>query len=546
MMRIWKMALPEWRFMLLASLWAFLTTGSSIGLMMCSGWILTLAALHPSIAAIAVPIVGVRFFGIARGAFRWLDRVVAHETALRLLERFRIWFYQKLEPLVPIGVHDLKHGDLMQAIARDVDSLEFLYARVVSPPLVALWTACLMFVLLGVHGLHFALVFLAFQALSIAVSLLTTKLLNRWASKARQVSAELQEIILEMQAHVEELQIAGTWNAWKTEALRCEAIHNDAARRTNFVVGFAEAFVPLCSMLGVVGVTLLGGQEVIAHQLDPVLWVSLVLGTWAAYESVQGFPAMAQALQSSRVAGLRLLSIADRKPFVVQKQTMSSPTLPAAPLLSIQNITYSWTKGSPVFSNFSLTLQAGKSLVLLGDSGVGKTTLVNILSRYLDAESGSIYLAGILLASIPGDEARARIAVLDQHPHIFTGTLADNLRIADPKASESSMQLALVRVGLWDWAQECNTASPTETWVGEQGKEMSGGQRQRLACARILLRPASIVILDEPAAHLDPDSESKLLELFITLAQEQQWGLLVITHRMQFVHRFDQVIRLLG
>jgi|GEM_PF-928745 len=622
MKRIWMMALPEWRRMLLASFWAFLTVASSVGLMMCSGYILTYAALKPSIAVLAVAIVGVRFFGIARGAFRWLDRMVAHDTALHLLERFRIWFYYKLEPLVPVGIRDIRNGELFQALARDVDSLEFLYARVVAPPLVALWTLLLMAVLLGIHSPRYFALFAIFQGTAILFSLALTPALRRQSLRIQTLANDLQAITLELEQGEQELFIANTTLLWHQEALHIESAYNHAIRTSNLIVSIGEAVIPLLAMCAVSTMVWLGAHEVVQGRLNPITWVTFILGIWAAFESVLAFPALAHALQSSSAAGHRLLSIANRPnpaltPIDVNKSFLNLPnqhentncnvywgreltwcvnvefatqqtparrmhkqpnnprlgeytptihthsdaphpnfvpnqpfslanpapsTTDASPtLLSIQNISFTWPDGGTVFQNFSMELRLGDTVALLGDSGSGKSTIVQILSQFLTPTSGQIQLEGQNQSALPGDQVRQRIAVLEQIPQIFTGSLAENLCLACADATPEQLQRVLEQVNLWEWACAQNPSEPLQSWVGLQGTHLSGGQRQRLACARILLRESPVVILDEPAAHLDRAAEESLLELFLQLATQRQIALLVITHRREFLHRFARI-----
>jgi ATP-binding cassette subfamily C protein CydC len=541
MKRIWYLAIPEWRKMLLASFWAFLTVASSVGLMMCSGYILTYAALRPGIAVLSVAIVGVRFFGIARGAFRWLDRMVAHDTALRLLERFRIWFYYKLEPLVPVGIRDLRSGELFHALARDVDSLEFLYARVIAPPLVALWTLLLMAFLLGMHSFLYFSIFASIQFFVIAFCLFLIPSLRRNSRRAQALATELQAIHQEMEQGIHELAIANTTAHWREEALLIEAQYNETIRKNHFLVNFGEALLPLLSMTAVAAMTWLGAQEVIHGQLNAITWVTLVLGIWAGLESVLGFPAMAHALQSSEAAGLRLLAITDRiHPSDSQCTAQDLSNRPTT-LLSIQNIGFTWPDGGSVFQQFSLNLDKGESLALLGDSGAGKSTIVQILSHFLIPSSGQIWLEGQNMATMQGDEIRQRISVLEQTPHIFTGTLSENLLLAKQEATAEEQQSVLEKVNLWTWACQQNPDKPLQSWVGLQGQHLSGGQRQRLACARILLRESPLVILDEPTTHLDTGAQESILDVFLALVAKKEIALLVITHRRDFLQRFTRI-----
>lgn len=524
MLRIWQLALPEWRKMLLASVFAFLATASSIGLLYCSGFVLTYAALQPSISVIAVPIVAIRAFGLSRGAFRWFDRMESHDTALRLLERFRIWFYERLEPLVPTSLRHIRQGDLFQALARDVDSLEYLYARVISPVLVAIWTAILMAILLGMRSWKMVLVFLVFQGMAILLSFFLLPFLRRQAMKIRDLAATLQELAMDLHQGRQQLHVAGKWDLWISYFQGLETQHSRAVQKQNFAVSFAESIIPLCSALALAAVAWLGAPLVVEGSLRPMEWVALILAVWAAFESVQGFPAMAHALQQSEAAGKRLLEIADLSP---QPSPLFAPTTTSA-VVHLENLGYRWPDGDFLFRHWNATFFPGKTYALLGPSGCGKSTLAHILCGFLQNTEGRI--------TVSENTPSNWISLLDQHPQVFTGTLADNLRIAAPEASTQELQDALQKVGLGDCDQ----------WIGEQGTHLSGGQRQRLAAARVLLRNSRLVVLDEPAAHLDAKSEEELLHLFVSEAKSRSFALLVITHRPQFLKLFDEKLYLNG
>ena len=152
MLRLFKLALSYKGWMALAALLGFLTVGSGIGLMMTSAYIIAKAALHPSIAELQIAIVGVRFFGISRGIFRYLERYISHEVTFRLLAKFRIWFYRAIEPLAPARLIRFKSGDLLSRVVADVESLEHIYVRVIAPPFVALLILLLMWILFGLFA----------------------------------------------------------------------------------------------------------------------------------------------------------------------------------------------------------------------------------------------------------------------------------------------------------------------------------------------------------------------------------------------------------
>jgi ATP-binding cassette subfamily C protein CydC len=182
--RVLRLAAPFKWWMLLSALLGFLTIGSSIGLMTAAAWIIASAALHPSIATLDMAIVGVRFFGIARGVFRYLERYVSHQTTFRLLARLRVWFYKQIEPLAPARLMQVRSGDLLTRAVNDINTLENFYLRVIAPPVVAVMVGGMMVVFMAFYDVRLALALITCLTLAgIGVPLLTS-ILSRRAGRA--------------------------------------------------------------------------------------------------------------------------------------------------------------------------------------------------------------------------------------------------------------------------------------------------------------------------------------------------------------------------
>jgi ABC-type multidrug transport system fused ATPase/permease subunit len=195
-----------------------------------------------------------------------------------------------------------------------------------------------------------------------------------------------------------------------------------------------------------------------------------------------------------------------------------------------------------VLEGLSLRIAPGDHVALVGASGVGKTTVVNLLLRFLDPEEGRVTLAGRDLREYRQEDVRQAIAVAGQESHLFTTSIRDNVRLARPDASEWEIEQALRRVGIWGWISRLPQG--VGTIVGEQGRELSGGQRQRIVLARALLTDAPVLVLDEPTAHLDPSTASKLMrDVFSAVAGH---SVLLITHRTEGLEFVDRVLALDG
>jgi len=552
--------------MALASLLTFLTIAAAIGLSYCSGYILTRAALVPDLAGIEVAIVGVRVFGLSRALLRWIERVLAHGAALRLVEVWRSWFYLRLEPLVPAGVRDLSKGRLYASLSRDLEGLEWFYVRVLSPPLVSLTLFLLVLALAGSRLAALIPTIAAFQGLALLLCLAALPLLRAWIPEARSWEARRDRLALEIQEGADELRVAGTLPAWEAEAREADRRRSGAEGRVRLLVAALEAALTflalaMAALLVEKGGVLLASAEATAppaaELIAPTL-VAFILASWSSLEAIQTLPKLAEGLVTSGAAARRLGEIADRPapvpPFPQTREEEAGtggdgvgPETAAegSSLLEIAGLSFAWPGERTLLRNLELELRAGEALGLAGDSGTGKSTLVQLLSRFALAQAGTIRLEGRLIENIPETRLRDRLAILDQFPALFAGTVGENLRLGRDGATDQELLVLLEELDLLDRARAAEPSDPLAAWVGPGGLGLSGGEGQRLAAGRLLLRSPSLYILDEPAAHLDPASEARLLNLFLARVRRGDGGirpgLLLVSHRESSLSRMDQV-----
>ncbi len=521
--------------MLLAGLLSFLTIGSSIGLLMSSAYIIARAALHPSIAELQIAIVGVRFFGISRGVFRYLERLVSHDVTFRLLADLRVWFYQRLEPLVPAATLSHHSGDLLSRVTADIETLQHLFIRIVSPPAVALAVGLLMSgILLAIDPPAAALFAACYLAAAAPLPLLTRALSRPVAGRIASAQAGLRVAALDFIAGLPELQVLGR----DTDTLehldtRSRALIRDQQRLAR-LNGLHEGAIGVLMNLAVIALLLRLIPAVEAQTLSGVTLTVAVLGVMAAFEAVQPLPAAAQVADECREAATRLADLTQARP-PVHEPPHPAP-LPDSADLRIRDLTFHYPgTPAPVLQGLDLHLPPGGRLAVVGPSGAGKSTLAHLLLRFWDPSEGHIQWGGQDIRSASADALRARIGFVAQDTHLFTGTLRSNLLLAAPRASEAGQRTAIERAGLLERWQ----ADP-DAEIGEQGLQLSGGERQRLALARALLREAPLLLLDEPTAHLDPERERDLLHTFLSLPRDR--SLLLITHRLTGLDAMDEIL----
>ncbi len=538
--RLLRLLRPERGRVALAVLLQVLTIGSGVGLMATAAWLLSKAALHPSIAALGVAIVGVRAFGISRAALRYLERLVSHDVTLRLLARLRVRLFRALVPLAPARLLPHRGGDLLGRAIDDVATLEGLYARLVGPTLATL----------GVAGLVTLLLWPRSPALASAalLGLALAGFLAPWL--ASRLAREPGRRLVDLRGRLTAGLVDGVRGCPDLLAFGREGDHATAVaalgqqvasgqRRLSRASSLGSSLAVLVADLTGVAVLVLAVPWIRAGRLDGVELAMLVLLTLASFEAVLPLPAAWHALGAMNEAGRRLFDLADTTPAVTEPPGVAPAGLAGAPLLEVRHLRFTYPGASrPALDDVSLRLEPGRRIALVGPSGSGKSTLVHLLLRFWEAPAGSVLLEGHDLRDWPSDLARARMTFAAQRAHLFTGTLRENLLLARPDANDEELLAVLASVRL-DALLE-RLPEGLNAWIGQEGQRLSGGERQRLALARALLRPGPLLLLDEPTAHLDPLTERQVLAEIVRAGEGR--ATLLVTHRLVGLEAFDEVL----
>ena len=531
---------PRPRAALAATLGA-LTVILGAGLMATAGYLISRASERPAILSLTVAIVGVRFFGLSRPLTRYLERLASHDLALRVLGRVRVQVYREIEPLAPAQLEGYRQGDLLSRMVADVDALQNLHLRAVGPPLVALLAGA---VVVGV-----AAAFLPAAGLVLAVGLVVGGIVvpalagwlgrrggRRQAAARGELSAELVEVL---RAAPELVAYGGAGEA-QARLRAADGALVRLARRDALVGGLADG-----AGVAVVGATVAGVLAVAVRasadgHLDRTLIAMLALLALASFEAVQPLAAAARELTVTLAAGGRVLELADREVAVVDPAApLPAPSWPFA--VALEDVRARYAPGErAALDGVSLRLEPGCRVALVGPSGAGKTTVVNLLLRFLDPEAGRVTLAGRDLREYRQEDVRRAIAVAGQDSHLFSASIRENVCLARPGASDDDVEAALRQARLWSWV--AGLPNGLDTAVGEEGRELSGGQRQRLVLARALLVDAPVLVLDEPTAHLDPPTARALVDDVFAAAGDR--SVLLITHRAEGLDLVEEIIRI--
>jgi len=536
---------PESRRLLLACLLGACALGAGIGLLATAAWLISRAAQHPHESALALGIVAVQFFGLSKGLARYGQRLVGHDAALRALADLRVRIYRALEPLAPSGLAAFRSGELMARFVDDVDSLQDLLVRVIAPfgvaILVGVGTVALEWAVLPAAG---AIVAVALVLAATVVPWTTNRLARRTEAAQAQVRGELSAAVVEAVRAAPELTAYGAMDRKLEEAQAIDARLARIARRGAVTAGIGQGLATLLPALATFGCLLVGVSAVRAGRLDVVFLAVIAIVPLAAFELASPLPAATQTLARVRASLGRVGEALEAEPVVVEPpRPRALPGGPGPHAIRVRGLGCRYGDGGAlVLDGVDLDLSTGRRVAVVGRSGAGKSTLARVLLRLAPYQYGSVTLDGIELSELDGDACRQVVGLLSQDAHVFDTTIRANLCLARRDASDEQLREALRATRLLGWVDRLPAG--LDTPVGELGERMSGGERQRLAAARVLLADFPVMVLDEPGEHLDTATADAIVADVLDAARTR--AVLLITHRLAGLHAADEVIVLDG
>ena len=551
--RLWLQVQPLLKWMALATLLGVLTIACGVGLLALSGYLISQAALHPPLASLAVAMLGVRVFGVLRGVFRYFERLFTHDVTFRLLARFRTWFYQKLEPLAPARLlaraaapgaptADYTSGDLLSRFVADIETLQELYARAISPPVVAIITGIVMWLILGAYNAAFALTLLAFFLVAgICVPLLMHLLRRGLERRIVLARAAYNTSLVDSIQGIADLLAFDRAEAQsaRVEQLNRQLVRLQAGRA--FISGLRELLDIVLADGCVWAMLVVAIPLVRSGQLNGVLLAFIVLAALSSFEAVRPLASATQQFGGCIEAARRLLDVVDAQPAVCDPA--SPAPAPATYDLAVRSLSFRYSEDTPpVLNNVSFSVPQGGCLAIVGPSGAGKSTIANLLVSFWEYDQGSITLGGRELNTLQLQDVRGCMAVVEQKTHLFNATVRENLLLARPGATRVEIEQAARLALLHDFIQALPQGY--DTLIGEQGFKFSGGERQRLALARAFLKDAPVLLLDEPTAHLDASTEEGIVRSLRAFMRGRTT--IIITHRLVGLDMADEILVMQG
>jgi thiol reductant ABC exporter CydC subunit len=520
-----------------------IATAAGMALTATSGWLIVRAAERPVILTLLTAIVAVRAFGMARPVFRYWERLASHDAALASLADRRTAAYEALIPLTPARLGRRRRSDVLTGVVDDLTDEVDAQVRVTVPVISTLVAGGIVIALTAVIALPAAAVLLALAAVVAGICVVALRLETHSLTDLLDARAEVTRVSELTTGQAHELRAVGGWD---TALAWLEAAQSDLARASRRLsIGRAISSAGFLLAVGgaVVAITLIVADLDVSTPVKALL----VLTPVAVSEAITPLVDAMRALARAQGSAARISELLGLRPAVEDRagSAGSGPRLTTdrPPQIELVAVTASWTGQHTDVGPVDLQLEPGARVALVGRNGSGKSTLLAVIARHIDPSGGRCLWDGHDVTTLPLDDVRARVALVDDEPHVFATTLRHNLLLAAPSATDDDIDDALDRAGLS--ALVATLPDGLATLIGAGGRGLSGGERARLGIARALLSGRPVVLLDEPVAHLDPPTAVAVLDDLMRAEQaDAARTIVMVTHRPEGLELFDRVITL--
>jgi ATP-binding cassette, subfamily C, bacterial CydC len=512
------------------------TIVAGIGLMSSSGYLISRAAQRPMIVDLFMVTAAVRFFGISRAIVRYFERLVSHDLTFKILLNLRSQLYRQIDSFSHKWFMSRRPGDLLSGVTSDVETLQNVYLRIVSPVIVAGIISILTFSGLLLFDLKLAIVILLFFMVNgIFVPYFAASLAKGRGKKDVETKTGLKVFLVDRLQGVHDLLWMGQGKNTRQQFTTMQTDLDQVQNKNAGTAGLADGLNSLMTNLAMFSTLILAIPLVAGGELQGVMLAALTLGVLSSFEALQGLANAFIQYETSQEAAKRLFSIADsgKNSQRDENENNLSPLAEPHPYISFRNVFFSYDK-EPTLNDISFQLSKGTKTAIVGPTGSGKSTIVNLMLNFWHPDQGQILAGNTDLRKLDPENYRSVFGVISQDSYIFNRSLRQNLLLANPDATDQQLAESLDAVGLGSFA------SNLDLEPGTHGMRFSGGERQLFAMARALLKESTLWVFDEPTAHMDANTERKILDAMWRLLQYRT--LLFITHRLVDMEQMDQII----
>lgn len=538
----------QWLMMSVGLLLTIITLMAGIGLLSLSGWFLSATAVAGLTIVTAqsfnffTPAGGVRFLSIARTASRYGERLATHEATFKLLTELRVWAWRKLFPLSAKDLQGLRRGDMLNRLVADIDTLDHLYLRLLTPMAASLLMTGLLYLFLAWFDVKLALSLCLFLvAVWLVMPLLFYRLGHGPSRSMLETKRQYRVQLLDIVQGQAELSLFGANDRYRQKLSDAEVALYRSQSAMAKITALSQAMLIIATGSALIIMLYLAANGVGDAKPPGPMFALMVFATMACVEMMMPIAGAFQHLSGCVLAATRINGITEQASDILFSADHSLRATTGA--LAIEDIHFAYNENQTVLRGLSLEIKAGQKVALLGPTGCGKSSLLALITREWQAQQGQIRLDGQLITEYSERALRESMTVVSQRIYLFAGTLRENLALALPvvegqkrTAQDARFIDVLKRVGLGALLTQ---DKPLDMWIGEGGRQLSGGEQRRIGVARALLRDAPLLLLDEPTEGLDKRTEREILSLLFEFAKDKT--MLMISHRLTAMAKMDQI-----
>lgn len=519
--------------------------GATIALGATAAWLIARASQMPPVLYLEVAVVSVRFFGISKAVFRYLERLASHKLGVSGMTTLRTNLYKTLSYSDTARIASLRRGDILDRMGTDVDNIGDFVVKSLLPAMVA--TIVGIITVVGISlvdwraGLFLALGLLLSGLVGPLFTIRATRISQQRETQSR---AQISEVAMTMVDGAAQITVDGQTQQVLSGLSKLEDQLYEAKDSSAKPAALAEA-IDVFGMLMAVIMAAYFGISAVNHQSIPeVMLAVLALTPLSAFEGTAQLGPAAQQLVISATSAVRIMNMLPAQEQVKMTDEEEQPSTPrnrnTSSILEAKDLAIGWPGGPVVAEGINLRLEPGNHLAIVGQSGIGKTTLLYTLAGLLKPVSGSVKIDGVDIFSLPRIRAAASFVITPEDAHIFETTILENLRVANGQLSAKEGEELLKEAGLGQWISSLPDGLETE--LGSGATTISGGERRRILLARAMAAKAPLLALDEPGEHLDAETADALLrDLLNAGSKEQKRGVILVTHRLTPLDQADKV-----
>lgn len=530
------------KMMLLGFVLTMITLLAAVALLATAGWFISASAFAGLALASSfgfdyfLPAASVRMFAMARIASRYGERIVNHDATFRILSSLRVWLYRKLEPKSIAQLLNFRSADLLNRMLSDIDALTNVFLRITLPVAAAIAMLLLLTLFLWFISPNVAIVVLVAFLVSMMVLLIMARILGEKPGKELVgVRANLRVHTVDCAKGLADLLMSGQWLKYRGLVEQGHAKLIAVQRKMAHIQGLTAALYTVLLGGTLLLVSIFAIHDVDLHRMGGALIALCIFAVMGAFEAIMPLPRAFQYLSETHRASARLTELTDDQHNMCFAEATAQQ--PQESSIALRQVSFDYG-AQKIFDQLDLQINSGEKLGIVGPTGSGKSTLLHLMARTMDPQAGQLTLGAVAIEQLAEADLRQHITMITQRVHIFNGTLRENLLIANPEATDAELIAALEQIQLGGYLAQLTDG--LDTWLGEAGAKVSGGQARRIALARAILHNAPIWLLDEPTEGLDSKTEADLLKVLAELIKDKT--VVMVSHREAPLQLVDRIL----